>query len=123
MRILSVLGLMSFLSVAVLYAGSREQAQNSLYQSEVATKITSANVATSSVVVVPRNSTRKGFVIYNNSANSVYITYGPTSNGSTCTRILATFANFESMGPTVYTGEISAIRNAGTGSLIITEIL
>ncbi len=87
-----------------------------------ATPTISPSVLLVSQVVLPANASRKGFIIYNNSANSVYLTYGPTSTGSTCTRILATFANFESLGPVVYTGQISAIRNAGAGTLVITEL-
>lgn len=87
-----------------------------------ATATISASVLLVSQVVLPANTARKGFIIYNNSANSVYLTYGPVSTGSTCTRILATFTQYESLGPVVYTGQISAIRNAGAGTLVITEL-
>lgn len=76
-----------------------------------------------SQLVLPANPDRRGLIIYNNSGNSVYLTFGPTSASNTCTRILATFAQWDMLGPVVYTGEISAIRNSGSGSLIITELL
>lgn len=76
-----------------------------------------------SKVVLQTNLNRKGLIIYNNSANSVYLGFGLTVTGATCTRILATFTQFEMLGPTVYVGAISAIRNAGTGALNITEFI
>lgn len=82
----------------------------------------SPSVTTSSVVIVQANPRRRGIIIYNNSANSAYLTYGLTSASNTCTRILATFTQFEMLGPVVYTGAIAAIRNAGSGTLIITEL-
>jgi hypothetical protein len=93
-----------------------------VYYTSTVTKTTSVSVTTTSVVIAEANPRRRAFVVYNNSANSAYITYGPTSAGSTCTRILATFNQFEMLGPVVYTGQISAIRNSGSGTLTITEL-
>lgn len=93
-----------------------------LYQAANATKIISPSILLVSQVVVPANPDRRGLIIYNNGANSVYLTYGPVSVSAACTRILATFAQWEMMGPVIYTGQISAIRNAGAGTLIITEL-
>lgn len=83
---------------------------------------TITNVALVSVVIAAANANRKGFIIYNNSANSVYMTYGATTNSATPTAILATFAHYQ-QGVTNYTGQISAIRNAGTGNCIFNELL
>lgn len=87
-------------------------------------KITiSASVLLSSVLVLPANYDRKGLIIYNNSSNSVYLTFARTSASNTCTRILAAFTQWDMLGPVVYTGAIAAIRNAGSGTLVITELL
>lgn len=86
-----------------------------------ATVSTSANVALSSVLISPANSSRRGFILYNNSANSVYITLAPTSGSSTCSLIIASFSNYTFSSFVSYIGPISAIRNAGTGSVIVTE--
>lgn len=94
---------------------------DAVYHTGYVIQTISASVATTSVVVLPANRWRNGLTIYNNSANSVYLTFGPISSGSTCTRILATFAQWDMLGPVIYTGQISAIRNAGSGTLVITE--
>jgi hypothetical protein len=83
----------------------------------------SPTVALLSVPVLAANANRVGFVIYNNSANSVYICLGPTASGVGCHKILATFASWECYGPVCYTGAMSAIRNAGTGQLNIVELV
>lgn len=85
--------------------------------------ITAVPVTTQSVVVLAANPNRKGLVIYNNSANSVYMRFDVTVTGATCTRILATYAQWDMVGPTVYQGPIAAIRNSGSGNLIITELV
>ncbi len=84
--------------------------------------INSASVATTSIVIVPSNPSRKGLIIYNNSANSVYIAYGPTCISATkMTAIIPTFQQWVMPVP-IYTGDISAIRNAGTGICMSTEL-
>jgi hypothetical protein len=101
------------------YVGIRDTATEKCDYSKVAV---SPNVALVSVLAVPANSGRRGLTIYNNSANSVYLTYGNTSTSAGCTRILATFTQWDMTGPAIYTGAISAIRNAGTGTLVVTEL-
>ncbi len=84
----------------------------------------SSSVGTSSVVVLAANPKRLGFLIYNNSANSVYIDFSPLASSSThMVLLIATFATYQMLGPVVYTGMISAIRNAGSGILMITELI
>lgn len=83
----------------------------------------STNVVTTSVVILPANSNRKGFIIFNNSANSTYVTFGPTSVASTCTRLIPTYASWEVTQGAVYTGAISAIRNSGTGIITVYELI
>lgn len=85
-------------------------------------KTTSANVGTSSIVAFPKNPQRLAFYLYNNSSNSVYVTFGPTSVAATCTWTVPTFATWIHNYPVGYTGEISAIRNAGSGTLTLYEL-
>lgn len=73
-----------------------------------------------SLVIAPANANRKGFIIWNNSANSCYVTLGPVSTSSTCARLIPTFASWEFYQG--WTGQISAIRNAGTGAIAVWEL-
>lgn len=84
---------------------------------------TSPTITTSSVQIIGTNPSRIAFYIWNNSANSVYLTFGPTSNASGPTIILATFATYTSNGPVCYIGAISGIRNSGTGNVTIHELI
>ncbi len=75
-----------------------------------------------SVLVVPANPNRIGLILYNNSANSIYLMYGQKANSANAmTRILATFAQFVMEAP-IYTGDIWATRNAGSGNVLATEL-
>lgn len=88
------------------------------------TVTTSASVTTSSVQILAANPDRIALFIYNNSANSGYLTLGATSTSSTPTFILGTFAQFTwPFASIIYTGAISAIRNAGLGTFTCTEIV
>lgn len=78
-------------------------------------------VTTTSVVVAPANPNRKGFIAFNNSGNSTYLSLAPVSVSATCTRLVASFTSWECVTPVVYTGPISAIRNSGTGNVLIWE--
>lgn len=79
------------------------------------------NVALVSVVVAQENYKRRGIQFYNNSANSVYLVWGPTATSANCAVIIPTFATWTWPGSSVYAGKISAIRNAGTGPLNVYE--
>lgn len=81
------------------------------------------NVLLVSVVIAPANPKRIGFMLYNNSANSTYVTFGPTAVAASCTQIVATFASWPFFYPVCYTGPISAIRNAGSGVCTVYELL
>lgn len=95
-----------------------------MYLASTALKTISANVAQASVQILPANPNRRAFILYNNGANSTYITLGPTSNSSSCTFIVATFTHFNWPFPNIsYTGPISAIRNAGSGTIVCFELL
>ncbi len=83
---------------------------------------TSANIGTQSVLIVDTNPSRKGLIVWNNSANSIYLAFGPTCSSAACTAIVATFTSWTYAGPIIYQGPISGIRNAGTGTVTITEL-
>lgn len=84
--------------------------------------ITSPSVTTSSVQIIEANRYRRGFSIWNNSSNSAYISFGTTASSATPTAIIPTFQTFQMFTGVVWTGEISAIRNSGSGTLTVTEI-
>lgn len=86
------------------------------------TVVASSTITTSAVKIIAANPNRKGLILYNNSANSVYLKYGAAGNGGTdMTAILATFNQFVMPLP-IFTGEIWGIRNAGTGQVVATEL-
>lgn len=85
--------------------------------------ITVTPVAVASAVIAQPNPRRIAFIIYNNSANSVYISYGATAVSAQCTRIIATYTQVEVNATVCYTGVLSAIRNTGTGNVIVTELV
>lgn len=88
----------------------------------VATMSVSGAITTVTSQIVAANPLRRGLFIYNNSANSIYISYSTTASSSTkLTIILATFATWTMPYP-IYTGALSAVRNAGTGNALITEL-
>ena len=76
---------------------------------------------TGSVLIMNDNPNRKGFMLYNNSSNSIYIVFGATASSNACSAIIASFTQFIFMSP--YVGKISGIRNAGTGNVIVTEFI
>jgi hypothetical protein len=87
------------------------------------TRTTTASVTNSAAQVLGANNNRKGFSVWNNSSNSVYLTFGPAPCTSAApTLIIATFATFQMFTPVVWAGELCAIRNSGSGTLTITEI-
>ncbi len=84
---------------------------------------TTASIATTSVKVLNENGSRLGLIVYNNSSNSVYIAFDTTANSANhMTAIIPTFASWTAPYP-CYMGPISAIRNAGSGTLMITEMV
>lgn len=87
------------------------------------TKVTTTNVATSSVVICAANPDRKGLFIWNNSSNSGYVAFALTATSAGPTFIQATFSTYTMTMGTIWTGAVSAIRNAGTGNMVVWELL
>lgn len=92
------------------------------YTTSTQTVTTAANVALTSVQLVGTNKNRTGFIIWNNSSNSAYVTFGPTSSSSTPTQIIPTFQSWQVLSGAIWQGPISAIRNAGSGSMTVYEL-
>ena len=89
-----------------------------------AVRTISAATGTTSIVIANDNPDRKGFILYNNSANTRYFTCGTISSAATPTFIVATFTHFIWTAPNIiYTGPISVIANSGTGTVVVTEFV
>lgn len=82
---------------------------------------TSANITTVSVQVVASNSARRGFLLWDNSANSAYCCFAATCTSAAPANIVATFTSWVYVLP--YTGPISYIRNSGSGTVTVTELI
>lgn len=81
--------------------------------------------AANDILLAPANPNRLGFVVYNNSTNTMYVlisTGGPTGNQiGQCATNAGPTAHFYMTGPMVYTGAIYGYRNSGSGSAWIIE--
>lgn len=103
---------------------SLSQPATGLILSDYAHKTITA-VATNSVQIVAANPARRALTIYNNSTNSAYITPECPAIAANLMEFLATNAGPTSLtkwfGPVVYTGALCAIRNAGSGNVIVWE--
>lgn len=86
-------------------------------------KLTPVTVGVASVVIAPENPKRLGFYIYNNVGNTRYVTLGATSLSASPTFIITTFSFYQWPYPNMfYTGIISAIGNAGSGTMTVYEL-
>lgn len=86
-------------------------------------RTTTAAITTVSQKILDATFDRKGCIIFNDSDRSCYLTYGPTATIAASTKIVGPYAEWTVPGPAVWCGEISAIRETGTGSLILTEMI
>lgn len=69
------------------------------------------------------NPERVGMIIYNIPAGSLYIAYGSTASSATfVTHRIAADSTWV-MPPPIYLGPISGVRNSGTGTVIVTELI
>ncbi len=93
-------------------------------------EILTANIpANTPVRLFTANANRIGFTVYNNSTNSLY---GGPNNSPAGGKLLfqlgtnagtaASLPTFQCFGPTVWTGEIWVVRNAGTGGVVGYEL-
>lgn len=85
--------------------------------------VTVPNAPTPAVLVSAANPARKGFLLWNNSANSAYVTFAAVGGAATPDLIIPTFTQYVWAFPLAYTGPIVAARNAGTGTMVFTEFI
>jgi len=90
-----------------------------------ATVSVSPVITTVSTLIIAANAARLGLILFNQSANSIYLsTKTPAVASTTTFYILPTFTQvsigFLTPGQ-IYTGAIYGIRNSGTGTVICTE--
>lgn len=83
--------------------------------------VTSVSVSTVVVTLLSSNANRKGFIIYNNGTTQVFIKFGTGATTSSFTLVLNGSGFYESSKP-IYRGAITAIRNAGTANVLVTEL-
>lgn len=91
--------------------------------SNTVVKTTTPAIATASVQLVAANPNRRGFQIWNNSSNSIYISWDSVSASSTPAIILAAFQSYSMTTGVIWTGPISGIRNAGSGTCTVWEFV
>lgn len=90
----------------------------------IANTYASPNVALASVQIAPSNSKRLGLILYNNGSNSCYVNFKKDASSALCSIIIPSFTSWIwNLPDCMYVGPISAIRNAGSGTIIITEFL
>lgn len=81
--------------------------------------ISTVNVGTSIVMLLPANPNRQGFSLYNVPAASLYLRFEESTNADT--RRVPNDSNWEMLSPFVWRGAIYGRRNSGSGNVIITE--
>lgn len=83
--------------------------------------ITSVAASTSTTVVLASNTSRKGFVIYNDSLNWLYLAFAATASTTAFSSKLQAGAAYDT-GAINYTGVLSAVWSAASGSARVTEL-
>lgn len=83
--------------------------------------ITSISSSTSSQTVLASNGNRKGFLLFNDSTQSCYVSFASTSSTSTFTMLLISGMTYQNEA-IIYTGVISAIWSSANGALRVTEL-
>ncbi len=81
--------------------------------------ITTVQASTESIQVLPENNSRKGIILYNDSNNIVYISFGSDATLESWSIKIGPFQAYENSLD--YIGSISAIWATLNGSLQITE--
>lgn len=81
--------------------------------------ITSVTYTAATQTILASNAARKGFVIYNDSLNFLYLAFAATASTTAFSSKLQAGASYVS--DTLYTGVISGISSAATGAARVTE--
>lgn len=86
-------------------------------------KTTTPSITTASVQLVGTNPNRRGFQVWNNSSNSIYLSWDSTSSSATPSVILASFQTYSMTSGVIWTGPIAGIRNSGSGTCTVWEFV
>lgn len=81
--------------------------------------ISSVSLATSTTVLLVSNANRKGFMLYNDSANQVFVAFAATASTTAFSTLIQAHGAFDA--DIDYTGIISGIASAASGSMRVTE--
>lgn len=84
--------------------------------------LTNITSSTSSQTVLAINTTRKGFILFNDSTANCYIAFASTSSSSSYTMYLNQKMTYQNEA-IMYTGIISAIWDSANGFLRVTELI
>ncbi len=110
-------------SVGNLLTNDKNSAALNTKASPATGTVTPVSVSTSSTPVLASNTSRKGFVIHNNTLKVVNIAYGFTPSGTSFTTILQPNGVISEMQLGCFTGAINAIwPTTTTGLLLATEL-
>jgi len=83
--------------------------------------LTNVTVSNISATLLTANASRRRFLLYNDSGALIFVAFAATATNTAYTIELPNNTLYESE-LNDYTGVISAIRNAGTGAVRVTEI-
>ncbi len=93
-----------------------------LFAAAGSTIINTPSIGLTSTLVLSANQWRRGLYVYNNGANTVYLSFDSFVSSATHMTIpVATFSTWVMQMP-IYLGSLAAVRNSGTGILMITEL-
>lgn len=81
--------------------------------------LSSVALATSSTTILASNAARKGFIVYNDSLNILYLAFSATASTTAFSAKMQPGSSYNS--DTLYTGIITGISSAATGSARVTE--
>lgn len=89
----------------------------------VTAAVTQVADSASSVTILSLNASRKGYKLFNDSTQAVYVKEGTTATSADASYKMQPGGFYESVGPGCYTGRIDAIWVANaSGSMLITEL-
>ncbi len=106
-----------------LAAGTNTIGAVNIAQAAGTAGLTQPALAITSFTVLAANASRKGAVLFNDSANVVYLAYAATATTTAYTMQLDPNGGRYELPAPVYSGIITGIALAATGNLRVTEIL
>ena len=83
--------------------------------------LTSVTVATVSISLLASNPLRRQFLLFNDGTNNVFVAFAAVASTTAFTVRIPANGFYESV-PDGYTGDVFAIRSAGSGAVKVTEI-